>query len=90
MSQGKAAAVILAAGKGTRMKSDLPKVMSLIGGRPLIHYVLDATLAAGIDPGGTSSITSLTGTFTGSQAGKYSIADDGLGTLISTFTPGRT
>lgn len=45
------------------------------------------TLAAGIDPGGTSSITSLTGTFTGSQAGKYSIADDGLGTLISTFTP---
>lgn len=49
MSQGKAAAVILAAGKGTRMKSDLPKVMSLIGGRPLIHYVLDATLAAGIE-----------------------------------------
>ena len=49
MSQVKAAAVILAAGKGTRMKSDLPKVMSLIGGRPLIHYVLDATLAAGIE-----------------------------------------
>lgn len=45
------------------------------------------TLAAGIDPGGTSSISSLTGTFTGSQAGKYSIADDGLGTLTSTFTP---
>lgn len=45
------------------------------------------TLAAGIDPGGNSSISSLTGTFTGSQAGKYSIADDGLGSLVSTFTP---
>ena len=40
--------VILAAGKGTRMKSDLPKVVCEIGGRPLIQFVLDATFAAGI------------------------------------------
>ena len=34
------AAVILAAGKGTRMKSDLPKVMHAIAGRPMIAHVL--------------------------------------------------
>ncbi len=33
--------VIMAAGKGTRMKSDLPKVLHTINGRPLIHYVID-------------------------------------------------
>jgi bifunctional UDP-N-acetylglucosamine pyrophosphorylase/glucosamine-1-phosphate N-acetyltransferase len=34
--------VILAAGKGTRMKSSVPKVLHRIGGRPLIEYVLSA------------------------------------------------
>lgn len=34
------AAVILAAGKGTRMKSDLPKVMHQIAGKTLIDHVL--------------------------------------------------
>ena len=32
--------VVLAAGKGTRMKSDLPKVLHRVGGQPLIHHVL--------------------------------------------------
>lgn len=41
-------AVVLAAGKGTRMQSDLPKVLVTAGGRPLIDYVLDAVAAAGI------------------------------------------
>ena len=40
-------AVILAAGKGTRMKSDLPKVCHPIGGRPMICAVVDACLDAG-------------------------------------------
>ncbi len=35
------AAVILAAGKGTRMKSDLPKVLHKINNRPMVHYVID-------------------------------------------------
>lgn len=35
-------AVILAAGQGTRMRSDLPKVLHPLSGRPLIHYSLDA------------------------------------------------
>lgn len=43
------AVVILAAGKGTRMKSDLPKVLHTLAGRPLLAYSLDLVreLAAG-------------------------------------------
>ncbi len=41
-------AVILAAGKGTRMKSELPKVLVPVAGRPMIEYVLDALRAAGV------------------------------------------
>ncbi len=43
------AAVILAAGKGTRMKSGLPKVMHRVCGRPMIEYVLDAVQGAGVE-----------------------------------------
>ncbi|HUY92873.1 MAG TPA: NTP transferase domain-containing protein [Pirellulales bacterium] len=42
-------AIVLAAGKGTRMKSDLPKVLVEVCGRPMIFYVLDALQAAGVD-----------------------------------------
>jgi bifunctional UDP-N-acetylglucosamine pyrophosphorylase/glucosamine-1-phosphate N-acetyltransferase len=42
------AVVILAAGKGTRMKSDLPKVMHRIAGRPMINWIIDA--AEGLKP----------------------------------------
>ncbi len=41
-------AIVMAAGKGTRMKSDLPKVLVPVLGRPMIHYVLDALREAGI------------------------------------------
>jgi len=42
-------AIVLAAGKGTRMKTDLPKVLHPAAGRPLISWVSDAVIAAGID-----------------------------------------
>jgi UDP-N-acetylglucosamine diphosphorylase/glucosamine-1-phosphate N-acetyltransferase len=42
-------AVILAAGQGTRMRSQLPKVMHPVGNRPLIGHVLAAVEAAGIE-----------------------------------------
>lgn len=40
-------AIVLAAGKGTRMKSDLPKVMHPVGGLPMVSLVVDACLEAG-------------------------------------------
>lgn len=42
------AAIILAAGKGTRMKSDLPKVVFPVGGRAMACAVVDACRAAGV------------------------------------------
>lgn len=41
------AAVILAAGKGTRMKSALPKVLHPICGEPMLYYPLEAARQAG-------------------------------------------
>jgi bifunctional UDP-N-acetylglucosamine pyrophosphorylase/glucosamine-1-phosphate N-acetyltransferase len=39
------AIAIMAAGKGTRLKSRHPKVLHQIGGRPLLHYVVEAAKA---------------------------------------------
>ena len=38
----KVTAVLLAAGQGTRMKSDLPKVLHPVIGRPMVSYGLEA------------------------------------------------
>lgn len=48
MSQEATAAVVLAAGKSTRMKSELPKVMHEVCGRPMLAAVLDACRGAGV------------------------------------------
>ncbi|MEE2906519.1 MAG: NTP transferase domain-containing protein [Planctomycetota bacterium] len=44
------AAIILAAGKGTRMGSDLPKVLHPVCGRPMLHWVVDAVRHVGAGP----------------------------------------
>ena len=45
----KSMAIVMAAGKGTRMKSDLPKVLVPVRQRPMIDYVLDTLERAGIE-----------------------------------------
>jgi len=44
-----ARAIVLAAGKGTRMKSAVPKVLHELCGRPMVWWVLEALRAAGVD-----------------------------------------
>lgn len=44
------AAIILAAGKGTRMKSGLVKVLHPVAGRPMLSWPIDAARGAGASP----------------------------------------
>ena len=50
MNDGKIAAVILAAGRGTRMKSTLPKVLHEVAGLPMALYPVRLSKAVGCDP----------------------------------------
>ena len=43
------AAIILAAGQGTRMKSALPKVLHKVAGLPLLGHVIGALRGAGVE-----------------------------------------
>ncbi|MGC1179263.1 MAG: bifunctional UDP-N-acetylglucosamine diphosphorylase/glucosamine-1-phosphate N-acetyltransferase GlmU [Methyloceanibacter sp.] len=49
MTQNSVLAVVLAAGKGARMKTELPKVMHALAGAPLLAHVLTAAKGASID-----------------------------------------
>ncbi|MAF94622.1 MAG: bifunctional N-acetylglucosamine-1-phosphate uridyltransferase/glucosamine-1-phosphate acetyltransferase [Rhodospirillaceae bacterium] len=50
MTKTKTAAVILAAGLGTRMKSAVPKVLHPLAGRPMLLYLLETIAPLGFDP----------------------------------------
>ncbi|MFZ5641453.1 MAG: NTP transferase domain-containing protein, partial [Bacillota bacterium] len=43
------ASIILAAGKGTRMKSRYPKVLHKVCGQPMVRHVTDAARDAGVE-----------------------------------------
>ncbi len=45
------------------------------------------TLTAALEPGGTTSVTGMTGSYTGTAAGRYVLNDDGAGTLTATLSP---
>ena len=45
------------------------------------------SLAATLEPGGTGSITGISGTYAGAEPGKWVITDDGAGNLSAVFTP---
>ncbi|AIX49789.1 MULTISPECIES: bifunctional UDP-N-acetylglucosamine diphosphorylase/glucosamine-1-phosphate N-acetyltransferase GlmU [Pantoea] len=47
MSVSAMSVVILAAGKGTRMYSDLPKVLHTLAGKPMVQHVIDAATGLG-------------------------------------------
>ncbi|MFQ5936371.1 MAG: bifunctional UDP-N-acetylglucosamine diphosphorylase/glucosamine-1-phosphate N-acetyltransferase GlmU [Acidiferrobacterales bacterium] len=63
--------IILAAGQGTRMHSDLPKVMHEIGGKPLLAHVLDA-----VKPLKSSAVHIVYGH--GGERVRERVTDDGL------------
>ncbi|MFO0695711.1 MAG: bifunctional UDP-N-acetylglucosamine diphosphorylase/glucosamine-1-phosphate N-acetyltransferase GlmU [Polyangiales bacterium] len=48
MSSTEVLAIVLAAGQGTRMKSETPKVLHEIAGKPLVAWAVDAALEAGM------------------------------------------
>jgi UDP-N-acetylglucosamine diphosphorylase/glucosamine-1-phosphate N-acetyltransferase len=68
------AAVILAAGMGKRMKSDLPKVLHEVGGRPMLLHVVDAVKSIGASP---------VVVITGYQAERVEAACEGAGVIFA-------
>jgi bifunctional UDP-N-acetylglucosamine pyrophosphorylase / glucosamine-1-phosphate N-acetyltransferase len=80
-------AVILAAGQGTRMHSELPKVLHPLSGKPLIRYSLDAVQGLTVNPPvvvighGADSVRKVVG-----DAARYVVQQPQLGTAHAVMT----
>src|SRR6516164_1495158 len=80
MRQPRCAAIILAAGNGTRMRSAIPKVMHPVAGRPMIAHIL-----AALEPLRPAASIAVIGTQMGEVAGfvapmETALQDPPLGT----------
>src|SRR5258706_7377359 len=69
------AAIILAAGKGTRMKSDLHKVLHPIAGRPMLLHLIDSVAA--LEPARTVVVTGV-----GREQVESAVAPLGIATVL--------
>jgi bifunctional UDP-N-acetylglucosamine pyrophosphorylase/glucosamine-1-phosphate N-acetyltransferase len=47
--KGRIVSVVLAAGKGTRMKSEIPKVLFPVAGKPMLQHIVDILVEAGVE-----------------------------------------
>ncbi|MCI0630883.1 MAG: NTP transferase domain-containing protein [Phycisphaerales bacterium] len=82
-------AIILAAGKGKRMNSDLPKVVHPVAGKPMVWWVVQACRESGADPivlvigHGGEAVRKVLGDSGGDT--RYAIQDEQLGTGHATL-----
>lgn len=78
-----------AIGSTNSLQFDEAKFQAALAADPgAVQNVLSAlTLGGTLEPAGTGSISGISGTYSGSTAGKYAITDDGAGNLSSVFTP---
>lgn len=80
------AAVVLAAGQGTRMQSDLPKVLHRVGGLPMISWSVRAAQLVGAEPivlvvgNGANQVRNLVG-----DQAQYVVQEQRLGTGHATL-----
>ncbi len=82
-------AVGSAVGTTNTLQFDEGKFTAALAADPAAVQALMSTITqtATLQPGGTSSVTGLTGAYTGTKTGTYKLIDGGLGTLTAEFTP---